>query len=99
LLATAENILDVPHTAFLHRGLFRGGSAHRITAVVRRRTDRVEVEYVGEPRPGGLLGRILAPRGGTVTHFDRFILPSVAQVEYRLGERSHLVITNVLTPV
>src|SRR3989442_977643 len=34
LLSTAENILDVPHTAFLHRGLFRGGSAHRITAVV-----------------------------------------------------------------
>jgi phenylpropionate dioxygenase-like ring-hydroxylating dioxygenase large terminal subunit len=27
LYSTIENILDVPHTAFLHRGLFRGGRA------------------------------------------------------------------------
>lgn len=99
LHATLENILDVPHTAYLHRGLFRGVKANEITAIVRRRGDQVEAEYVGEPRPTGLIGRILAPRGGTVTHFDRFILPSVAQVEYGLGERSHVYITSVLTPV
>lgn len=98
LHATLENILDVPHTAFLHRGLFRGGRQNTITAVVRRSPDRVEAEYIGEPRPEGWIGRILAPGGGTVTHFDRFILPSVAQVEYRLGE-NHLVVNNLLTPV
>lgn len=100
LHATAENILDVPHTAFLHKGLFRGaGKSHLIEARVRRSADRVEAQYVGEPRPAGLAGRLLAPRGGTVAHFDRFILPSIAQVEYALGEASHLVITNLLTPV
>jgi phenylpropionate dioxygenase-like ring-hydroxylating dioxygenase large terminal subunit len=98
LLATLENQLDVPHTAFLHRGLFRNGAGNEITAIVRRWGDRVEAEYVGEPRPSGLAGRLLAPEGGTVAHFDRFILPSIAQVEYRLGERSHLSITNALTP-
>jgi phenylpropionate dioxygenase-like ring-hydroxylating dioxygenase large terminal subunit len=36
LHAVLENMLDVPHTAFLHRGLFRGGKANRITAVVKR---------------------------------------------------------------
>jgi phenylpropionate dioxygenase-like ring-hydroxylating dioxygenase large terminal subunit len=98
LHATLENMLDVPHTAFLHRGLFRGGPRHKITAIVRRFADRAEAEYVGEPRPSGLAGRLLAPRGGAVVHFDRFVLPSIAQVEYRLG-RSHIVVTNALTPV
>jgi phenylpropionate dioxygenase-like ring-hydroxylating dioxygenase large terminal subunit len=98
LQATLENMLDVPHTAFLHRGLFRGGPKRPITAIVRRFGDRAEVEYIGEPRPSGLAGRLLAPRGGTVVHFDRFLLPSIAEVEYRLGE-SHLVVTNALTPV
>src|SRR5207237_3640078 len=55
LYATLENMLDVPHTAFLHRGLFRSGPKHPITAIVRRFADRVEAEYVGEPRPSGLL--------------------------------------------
>lgn len=98
LHATLENMLDVPHTAFLHRGLFRGGAPRRITTIVRRYSDRAEAEYVGEPRPSGLVGRLLAPRGGTVVHFDRFRLPSIAEVEYRLGE-SHLLVSNAVTPV
>jgi phenylpropionate dioxygenase-like ring-hydroxylating dioxygenase large terminal subunit len=98
LHANLENILDVPHTAFLHRGLFRGGRQNSITAVVRRSLDRVEAEYIGEPRPSGWIGRILAPRGGTVEHWDRFILPAIAQVEYKL-EDNNVVVTNLLTPV
>src|SRR4051794_1908035 len=31
LHAALENVLDVPHTAFLHRGLFRGGTRNAIT--------------------------------------------------------------------
>jgi hypothetical protein len=34
-----------------------------------------------------------------VEHFDRFILPSIGQVEYRLGESNHLCISIALTPV
>lgn len=97
--AVVENALDVPHTAFLHRGLFRGGTPHEVTAVVRRGADRVECEYVGEPRPEGFLGRLLAPGGGVVQHWDRFVLPSVAEVEYRLGDENHLVATSLCTPV
>lgn len=100
LHATAENILDVPHTAFLHRGLFRGsGKKNVITANVSRGPSSVEADYVGEPRPSGVMGRILAPQGGTVRHVDRFLLPSIAQVEYALGDTSHVLITNLLTPV
>jgi phenylpropionate dioxygenase-like ring-hydroxylating dioxygenase large terminal subunit len=98
--AVAENALDVPHTAFLHGGLFRGAGRApvEIDVVVRTGADRIEAEYVGEPRPPGLAGRLLAPGGGVVQHWDRFILPSIAQVEYRL-EDNHLLVTSALTPV
>jgi phenylpropionate dioxygenase-like ring-hydroxylating dioxygenase large terminal subunit len=99
LHAALENTLDVPHTAFLHGGLFRGGREPvDIGVVVRHTADGVEAEYLGEPRPPGLAGRVLAPGGGVVTHVDRFLLPSIAQVEYRLG-RNHLVTTSAFTPV
>ncbi|MCA1846975.1 MAG: aromatic ring-hydroxylating dioxygenase subunit alpha, partial [Actinobacteria bacterium] len=98
--AVAENALDVPHTAFLHGGLFRGAGRApvEIEVVVRTAADRIEAEYVGEPRPPGLAGRLLAPGGGVVQHWDRFIFPSIAQVEYRL-EDNHLLVTSALTPV
>ena len=99
LFAVAENILDVPHTSFLHRGLFRSEQTQEISTEVRRFGDRAECEFFGESRPSGLFGRLLAPGGGEVTHVDRFILPGVAQVEYGLGNRGHLVITSALSPV
>lgn len=99
--AVAENALDVPHTAYLHGGLFRKaeGKKHDIEVIVRRWHDRVEAEYVGEPRPEGLAGRVLAPQGGMVQHYDRFILPSITQVEYRLSDKNHICVTAALTPV
>jgi phenylpropionate dioxygenase-like ring-hydroxylating dioxygenase large terminal subunit len=108
--AVAENALDVPHTAFLHAGLFRkrpsrpptaegGGSGNQIEVVVRRWHDRTEAEYIGEPRPPGVVGKLLAPQGGVVTHFDRFVLPSITEVEYRLGESSHICTVSAMTPL
>ncbi|MGZ5969574.1 MAG: Rieske 2Fe-2S domain-containing protein [Polyangiales bacterium] len=100
MYSTIENALDVPHTAFLHKGLFRSDSRGiAITAKVHRTADRVESEYVGEPRPPGLIAKILSPSGGMVTHFDRFLLPSIAQVEYRIGTENHLLVDSVMTPV
>lgn len=98
--AVAENALDVPHTAFLHGGWFRNPDRrHEIEVTIRRWHDRCEAEYVGEPRPSGILGKLLAPSGGEVTHFDRFFTPGITEVEYRLGDDSHLMIHGALTPV
>ena len=98
--AAIENALDVPHTAFLHRKLHRSGTTpHDIDVTVRRFADRAEAEFTGEPRPEGLAGKLLAPGGGIVTHFDRFLLPSIAQVEYRIGDGAHVVLTAAHTPV
>jgi phenylpropionate dioxygenase-like ring-hydroxylating dioxygenase large terminal subunit len=98
--AVAENALDVPHTAFVHRGLFRsGGEKRSIDVDFQRYSDRVVAEYIGEPRPDGIIGRALSPGGGVVRHWDRFYLPCIAQVEYQLGDDSHVVATTALTPI
>jgi phenylpropionate dioxygenase-like ring-hydroxylating dioxygenase large terminal subunit len=104
MFSAIENALDVPHTAFLHKGLFRSESRGiTLTVKVKRTHDRCEAEYVGEPRPPGFMARILSPSGGaegsTVQHWDRFILPSIAQVEYRLGEENHVLADTAMTPI
>jgi len=97
--AVAENALDVPHTAFVHAGLFRKNADRKpIEVVVRALDGGVEAQFIGEERPKGLVGRLLAPQGGEVFHWDRFLLPCIAQVEYRLSERSHIIVTAALTP-
>lgn len=100
LHAALENALDVPHTAVLHRGLFRGSrEPRRIKARVARTAEGLQAEYLGEPRPEGLAAKILSPSGGVVTHFDRFLLPSIAQVEYRLGDETQFLVNSICTPV
>jgi hypothetical protein len=100
LHAALENALDVPHTAYLHAGLFRSSDKkNTITAVVSRQADRVVAEYLDEPRPTGIVARLLSPSGGIVQHWDRFVLPSIAQVEYKLGTENHFLVTSICTPV
>jgi phenylpropionate dioxygenase-like ring-hydroxylating dioxygenase large terminal subunit len=94
--ATIENTLDVPHTAFVHRGLLRGGRPNEITARRRPIPGGIEVEYRGEPYG---LGFLRARRGPSLEHHDRFVLPCVAQVEYRAGPWLHIVNTVLHLPM
>jgi phenylpropionate dioxygenase-like ring-hydroxylating dioxygenase large terminal subunit len=99
-LAFLENTLDVPHTSFLHRGLFRTPKKSNLIDVNVSRTGAgAQAEFIGEPVPKGLAGKLLAPGGGIVKHVDRFVMPHTAQVEYSLGEKSHFIATSVLTPI
>ena len=95
-----ENALDVPHT----RSSTGACSAARargitITAKVERTADRVVAEYVGEPRPTGIVARILSPSGGLVTHFDRFILPRSPRSSTRSAPRTISDISSAMTPI
>ncbi|QSJ19173.1 aromatic ring-hydroxylating dioxygenase subunit alpha [Nostoc sp. UHCC 0702] len=100
LHAALENVTDVPHTSFVHTGLFRSAAkTKQITAAVRQQPNGVEIEYLDEPRPSGLAAQIIAPNVTEVNHFDRFLLPSIAQVEYRFGNNYNLLVTQALTPV
>ena len=96
--AALENALDVPHTAFVHRGDFRGKEPREIEAVRRRIPNGIEVEYLGEPP---LSGPTHDPDGQPILseHWDRFFLPSLAQVEYKTSSGRHLINTLPHTPV
>ncbi|HET6950671.1 MAG TPA: aromatic ring-hydroxylating dioxygenase subunit alpha [Acidimicrobiales bacterium] len=98
LHAALENALDVPHTAFLHRGIFRGGTPRRITAVRRPVDGGVEVRYLGEPVGMGPI-RLRDDAGRTFDHWDRFFLPSIAQVEYAVDGWFRLVNTIAHLPM
>ena len=101
-----ENFLDVPHTGVLHHGLFRGNrEPRRIKVRVSRTSQGVQAAYFGEARPAGWAARILSPETGELIHVDRFILPSIAQIEYRLASAYFLVsalcvpVTDALTRI
>jgi phenylpropionate dioxygenase-like ring-hydroxylating dioxygenase large terminal subunit len=96
--AALENALDVPHTAFVHRGDFRGKGVREIEAVRRRIPNGIEVEYVGEPP---LAGEAVDEDGAPIVsqHWDRFFLPGIAQVEYRTPPDRHLISTLPHTPI
>jgi phenylpropionate dioxygenase-like ring-hydroxylating dioxygenase large terminal subunit len=98
LHAALENALDVPHTAFLHAGIFRGGDAREVTAIRSEVPGGIEVEYVGEPVG---LGRFRAGQESATTfdHWDRFFLPSIAQVEYRVEGWMRIVNTILHLPL
>jgi phenylpropionate dioxygenase-like ring-hydroxylating dioxygenase large terminal subunit len=98
LHASLENALDVPHTAFLHRGIFRGGTPRSITAVRRPVDDGVEVQYLGEPVGMGPI-RLSEDPGRTFDHWDRFFLPSIAQIEYAVEGWFRIVNTIVHLPM
>lgn len=93
LHASLENALDVPHTAFLHGGLFRkSGQGPRVRAERHDLTDGVEVQFLGEP---AAFGPIRLGADTTFDHWDRFFLPSIAQIEYRIGDAVHIM-NNIL---
>lgn len=98
LRASLENELDVPHTAFLHRGLFRGGAPRTITARRRPIDGGIEVRYLGEPVGMGPI-RLPAGSGRTFDHWDRFLLPSIAQIEYAVEGWFRIVNTVLHLPV
>jgi phenylpropionate dioxygenase-like ring-hydroxylating dioxygenase large terminal subunit len=95
--ACLENFLDVPHTLFVHPGLFRSKDASSTVACVRRRHDSVEAEFLNEQPMKGIGPRILFPQNTVMHHTDRFILPSITRVDYIFGDRHAFVITSQCT--
>ena len=95
--ACLENFLDVPHTLLVHPGLFRGEQTKPTRAIIRRRTDGVEAEFINEQPLEGLGPRLFFPRDTRMSHIDRFILPSISRVDYTFGEQHGFVITSQCT--
>lgn len=94
-----ENFLDCPHTSTVHRGWFRNPDAREVDALVRRHPDGVDVEFANEPVTGSLVSRLFYPKGATLRHTDRFLMPNLSRVDYEFGPRHHYIITSQATPV
>lgn len=94
-----ENFLDVPHTAHVHRGLFRGTESKEVEIEVTFGEDWVEAQFLNEERMESLIGRLLVPGGEEVYHTDRFQLPYVTRVEYRMTESRQYIVESQCTPV
>jgi phenylpropionate dioxygenase-like ring-hydroxylating dioxygenase large terminal subunit len=58
-----ENFIDIPHTAFVHQGLFRSTRGERLAATVRRANGAVQVSYRNERDNLGRYRWFLNPRG------------------------------------
>jgi phenylpropionate dioxygenase-like ring-hydroxylating dioxygenase large terminal subunit len=93
-----ENFLDVPHTAHVHRGLFRGEESKEIEIEVTSGEDWIEGEFLGEERMDSWIGKLLVPEGSRIRHVDRFQLPYVTRVDYRMSETRQYVVMSQCTP-
>ncbi|KFB73434.1 MAG: Toluene-4-sulfonate monooxygenase system iron-sulfur subunit TsaM1 [Candidatus Accumulibacter phosphatis] len=93
-----ENFIDVPHTAFVHQGIFRSTRGQRLAATVRRSNAAVHVDYRNESDNLGSYRWFLNPRGHAIRHTDSFHAPNVTSVVYEIGARV-FIITSQAVPV
>ena len=93
-----ENFIDIPHTAFVHKGIFRSSRAERLSASVARERGEVHVTYRNERANLGTYAWFLNPRHREIEHTDSFYAPNVTSVVYRIGSRT-FIITSQAVPV
>jgi phenylpropionate dioxygenase-like ring-hydroxylating dioxygenase large terminal subunit len=96
-----ENFIDVPHTAFVHHGIFRKEASQRLEADVRRADGEVHISYRNEKDNLGSFSWFLNPKGDPVFHTDSFLMPNITHVVYRVGkgERVEYLITSQSVPM
>ena len=92
-----ENFIDVPHTAFVHTGIFRSPRGERIVATVTRAEGAVHVNYRNERANLGTWRWFLNPGGAEIRHTDSFLIPNLTRVSYEMGTRT-LIITSQSVP-
>lgn len=93
-----ENFVDIPHTAFVHQGIFRSSRAERLTASVVRERGAVRVTYHHERANLGTYAWFLNPRGAEIGHTDSFHAPNITSVVYTIGPKT-FIITSQAVPV
>ncbi|MGK0187633.1 MAG: phenylpropionate dioxygenase-like ring-hydroxylating dioxygenase large terminal subunit [Verrucomicrobiales bacterium] len=94
-----ENFLDVPHTAHVHRGWFRGTESKEVEIEITSGRDWIQADFLNEERMESVIGRLLVPKGEEIKHTDRFQLPYVTRVDYRMIESRQYIVMSQCTPV
>lgn len=94
-----ENFIDIPHTVFVHEGIFREPSNAGIQAQIIREKGEVHVSYENESKNLGSFSWFLNPKGKKILHTDSFIKPNVTHVAYTLPSGWQYLITSQSVPV
>jgi phenylpropionate dioxygenase-like ring-hydroxylating dioxygenase large terminal subunit len=94
----AENFIDIPHTAFVHPGVFRTPRRQKLEMTVTRHHGSVFVKYCNETTNLGWFSRFLNTKGDEIRHTDAFHMPNVTSVEYDMGQHRRLFITSQSVP-
>jgi phenylpropionate dioxygenase-like ring-hydroxylating dioxygenase large terminal subunit len=94
-----ENFIDIPHTVYVHPGIFRSERGQQLEATVVRTDGSVVATYRKETDNLGWFARFLNPSGAEIEHSDAFYMPNVTHVVYRMGPRRHFLITSQSVPV
>ncbi len=94
-----ENFIDSPHTGYIHKGLFRSPATHVTKSSVKIVSDGVIIDSEEENKGDSLLASLMSGKNEMQVHQDRFILPSIIQVGYSLGNDRHMIGYHFCTPV
>lgn len=94
-----ENFVDIPHTVFVHPGIFRVRRNQKLKAHITRRAGKVEVVYYKETANLGFFSWFLNPKAREIKHIDRFYMPNITSVEYDMGPKRHFYISSQAIPV
>lgn len=98
LINILENFLDGTHTHFVHGGLIRQDSSRqKVRAVITKSANQVEVKYENEGKQAGIISKLF--ERNRHESYGRFILPSIAQLEYLSDKGTEIVITAYITPI
>jgi phenylpropionate dioxygenase-like ring-hydroxylating dioxygenase large terminal subunit len=95
----AENFIDIPHTTYVHPGIFRYDIRQKLSAKVQRENGVVRCEYGFETNNFGFFSKILNPSGKEIRHIDEFHMPNVTSVHYHFGGGWHFIITSQTVPI
>jgi len=93
-----ENFMDVPHTVFVHAGWFRSKARSKVPISVDMENSSVLVTYHQPNDHIGFTQKILNPKGESMVHTDRFIMPNLTKVDYGFGQNGFCIISQI-TPV
>ena len=94
-----ENFVDVPHTVFVHPGIFRKTQGRKLTATVSRQNGEVHVEYNNEVNSFGWFSKFFGLKQKSIKHTDSYFMPNVTSVEYNMGPKRIFYITSQSIPI
>ena len=94
-----ENFVDVPHTSYVHPGIFRTRRNQALRVHVELSKGSVSIVYENETTNVGWFSRFLNPGGRTIGHVDYFHMPNITSAQYRFGRNRELTITSQSVPI